>query len=177
MSVVVAVGSTNPVKVAAVRQIFEQAFPGIRTISLDVPSGVPDQPLGEEETLRGAVARARAALESGGADFGAGIEAGVVLEGERAWMMGYTAIAARDGTVSWSRGIQFLLPPAVAEAVRAGREVGPVMDEVSGIHEIKKKGGTVGFLTEGLLDRTSALAMMVAAALPPHLHPDLYRKD
>ena len=41
-------------------------------------SGVPDQPWGDEETIRGALARARAARVALDADWGIGIEGGVI---------------------------------------------------------------------------------------------------
>lgn len=177
MAIIVAVGSTNPVKVEAVRRIWTRAFAHAQMLAVDVPSGVSDQPIGEEETLAGAIQRARGAREAHGADFGVGIEAGVLLDGDRAWMMGYTAICAREGALSWSRGIQVALPPGIAAALRAGRELGPIMDQLTGIQDNKKKGGAVGYLTDGLLDRTEALANMVAGAMPPHLHPELYGRD
>jgi len=60
----VAVGSTNPVKLAAARAVLSRAAPDLRVEAVAVPSGVPDQPWGDDETIRGALARARAARES-----------------------------------------------------------------------------------------------------------------
>ena len=77
----VAVGSCNPVKVEAVRRAFAAAFPDSEvTVSKhDVPSGVSDQPRGEEETRLGAQQRARGALAAAAAaDYGVGLEGGVV---------------------------------------------------------------------------------------------------
>ena len=62
----VAVGSKNPVKLAAVRQAFFRAFPDrpLVCVGHDVPSGVSDQPWGHDETEMGA--RQRASSLSGG---------------------------------------------------------------------------------------------------------------
>eukprot|EP00934_Nitzschia_sp_Nitz4_P009409 Nitzschia sp. Nitz4//scaffold111_size72815//30948//31813//NITZ4_005788-RA/size72815-processed-gene-0.51-mRNA-1//1//CDS//3329533174//9399//frame0 len=71
----VAVGSTNPVKVAAVKNALQQAILtggaatnaesiDIQVHGYSVPSGVPDQPIGDGETLQGAKNRARAAYEA-----------------------------------------------------------------------------------------------------------------
>ena len=62
----IAVGSTNPVKIGAVRGVTERIVPGVRVEGIAVDSGVSDQPWGDEETIRGAVARARAARSSRG---------------------------------------------------------------------------------------------------------------
>src|SRR5215467_13542629 len=76
----VVVGSTNPVKIAAVAAVFERSGSPARVHGLAVPSGVRDQPEGDAETIRGATQRARTALEASDADFAIGIEGGVVEE-------------------------------------------------------------------------------------------------
>jgi inosine/xanthosine triphosphatase len=170
----VAVGSTNPVKIGAARRIFGQLFPGAAVTGLAVPSGVSAQPIGAEETRQGAVNRARAALAAGDADFGVGLEGGVAFRGDECWMIQFCAIAHRSGRIGIGEGVQFLLPPRIGEAVRAGGEVGPLMDGLSGIANIKQKGGAIGFLTNGLVVREEMYAHMVAAALVRFLHPELY---
>ena len=57
----VAVGSTNPVKVGAARRVVTRLAAVVEVTGVAVPSGVPDQPWGDEETIRGARTRARAA--------------------------------------------------------------------------------------------------------------------
>ena len=81
MARVVVVSSKNPVKIGAARQGFELMFPGgagfdIR--SLSVPSGVPEQPFSDQETLDGATNRANnARAAEPDADYWVGIEGGV----------------------------------------------------------------------------------------------------
>ena len=80
----VAVGSKNPVKLAAVRQAFFRAFPDrpLVCVGHDVPSGVSDQPWGHPETRLGAIQRRRGAFTADmGADYAVGIEGGVVDTG------------------------------------------------------------------------------------------------
>lgn len=170
----VAVGSTNPVKVGAARRIFAQFLPDARILPVNVPSGVPDQPVGDDETMQGAEARARAALEATGAEWGVGLEGGVTFRGEDCWMNGFCAVVHRDGRVGIGRGTQFLLPPSIGKGVRAGGEVGPLMDQLTGQHNIKQQGGAIGFFTNGAILREDAFAMMVAAALVRFFHPELY---
>jgi non-canonical (house-cleaning) NTP pyrophosphatase len=45
-----AVGSTNPVKLAAARAVLARAFPACAVRAVAAPSGVPDQPWGDDET-------------------------------------------------------------------------------------------------------------------------------
>jgi non-canonical (house-cleaning) NTP pyrophosphatase len=78
----VAVGSTNPVKIPAVRAVISRVAPGAKVEGRPVASTVWDQPWGDEETARGARARAIAAHQAFGADLGIGMEGGLV-EDER----------------------------------------------------------------------------------------------
>lgn len=172
----VAVGSTNPVKVNAARRIFDQLFPSCEVVGVDIESGVPAQPVGEAETVAGAANRARAALAALGVDFGIGLEGGVVFEGDDCWMINCCAAVHRDGRIGIGKGHSFLLPPVVAEGVRAGHEVGPLIDGLSGESDTRKKGGAIGFLTNGTVLREDIFAATVGAALVQFLHPELYRK-
>lgn len=173
----VAVGSKNPVKVGAGRNVMERLFPGIAVQGIEVPSGVPVQPIGEEETAQGAINRARAAREALDADFGVGLEGGVAFKGHACWMVQYCAVADRTGRVSVAPGVQFLLPPSIGRQVRAGAEVGPLFDAVAGVANIKQKTGVIGFLTNGLVLREDMYTHMVAAAMVQFLHPELYAND
>ena len=110
----VAVGSSNPVKVAAVRAVLSRTSPATVVVSVDVASGVPDQPWGDEETIRGATARARAALTAGDADLGIGIEGGVVEMPDGVRTCAWAAIAHRDGRVHVGGSLAMPLPPAIA---------------------------------------------------------------
>jgi len=60
----VVVGSTNPVKIAAVAAVLGRTGTGAHVDGIAVPSGVRDQPEGDDETIRGARQRAQAALDA-----------------------------------------------------------------------------------------------------------------
>jgi len=72
------------------------------------------------------------------------------------------------------RTAELRLPPQVAARLRAGEELGPVMDALSGEHNIKQKAGTVGFLTGGLLSRADVWQMGLTLAMAPFLNADLF---
>jgi non-canonical (house-cleaning) NTP pyrophosphatase len=76
--------------------------------------------------------------------------------------------AVTDGD-RWGRGAgpSVALPRSVAERLRAGEELGPVMDDVLGEENVAKRQGAAGALTGGRVDRTEALATAVAGALGP----------
>ena len=71
------VGSKNPVKLAAIRDVMEARFPGADFAPVAVDSGVPDQPVGLEQTLGGAMNRARAAFALS-CDLAVALESGLV---------------------------------------------------------------------------------------------------
>ncbi|MFL5608254.1 MAG: inosine/xanthosine triphosphatase [Gemmatimonadaceae bacterium] len=166
----VAVGSTNPVKVGAARAMVHRLAPGAEVVGVAVPSGVPDQPWGDDETLRGAIARARAARVARDADLGIGIEGGVVAEADGgvrscAW----AAVVGRDGREGIGGSLAMRLPERVAQLVRDGVELGPAMDALTGQHNVKQGVGAVGILTAGLVTRQQAYEVLVAYALVPFL--------
>jgi non-canonical (house-cleaning) NTP pyrophosphatase len=70
-----------------------------------------------------------------------------------------------------------LLPRRIADAVRAGAEVGPISSRVTGVPHIKERQGTVGYLTNGLVTRVTAQEKTVAYALARFLHPELYEEE
>jgi inosine/xanthosine triphosphatase len=169
-----AVGSTNPAKVEAVRRALGRLDPECEVVEVDVPSGVGAMPLGEEVIREGALARARAALESTDAEIAFGLEGGAILDGERAWLTAHVVALTRDaqlGEAAWGR---MLLPRVAAERMRAGEELGDIIDELFARKDSKRQAGAVGLLTEGAVSRTDAFADLVAMACVPFLRPDLY---
>jgi len=172
MSFTIAVGSTNPAKTSAVKAVCERAFPGCKVVGVDVPSGVPEQPIGEDETSTGARNRARAALAAvPGARMGMGLEGGVDREGH---LINCVSVVTTEGQENLTWGVRFPLPPKVVARVLKGEELGPVMDEVSGRSESKKSLGAVGILTNGIFTRAEMWQGPMACALMPFLHPELY---
>jgi inosine/xanthosine triphosphatase len=166
----VAVGSTNPVKVGATRAVVTRLVAAAEVESVAVPSGVPDQPWGDDETIRGAVARAHAARAALDADWGVGIEGGVIDDGgTTVRTCAWAAIVGRNGRESVGGSLSLELPPRVAALVRGGMELGHAMDAMTGQRNVKQGVGAVGILTAGLVTRQGAYETLVAYALVPFL--------
>jgi inosine/xanthosine triphosphatase len=170
----VVVGSTNPVKIAAVTAVLERSGSHARVRGLAVPSGVRDQPDGDAETIRGATQRATAALEASDADFAVGIEGGIVEEAGHMRTCAWAAVVARDGRVGVGGSLAMTLPDRVATLVRGGMELGHAMDRVTGGRDTKHGAGAVGILTAGLVDRQRAYEALVTYALAQFLAPAYY---
>jgi inosine/xanthosine triphosphatase len=171
----VAVGSMNPVKRGAVRVVFAEVAPAARIEGIAVASTVADQPFGDDETIRGAIARATAARIALGADIGVGIEGGVVEQPDGSMRTcAWAAIVDATGRSGIGGSLAMPLPVAVAQMVRDGLELGHAMDRLIGERDTKHGKGAVGILTAGLVDRQGAYEVLVRYALAPFLTPDLF---
>jgi inosine/xanthosine triphosphatase len=171
----VAVGSTNPVKLAAVQAVIGQLWPAACVTALAVDPGVPDQPLSDEEMVAGAQARAVAARVALDADLGVGLEGGVHRSPWGLLLTGWVAVVDRSGRRGLGSGGRLPLPPVLVGPVLAGEELGPAMDRLAGQHDTRRGPGAVGILTNGLVRRDEAFRVAMAYAMASFLHPTWYR--
>jgi len=161
----ITVGSKNPVKLAAARAVVTRLAAGVTVEAVEVPSGVPDQPFGDDETIRGALARARAARQKMDSDFGVGIEGGVVEMPDGSMRTcAWAAVVSRSGRHGVGGSLAMPLPDSVAEMIRGGLELGHAMDKLTSQSNTKHGAGAVGILTAGLVDRQAAYEVLVAYA-------------
>jgi inosine/xanthosine triphosphatase len=169
------VGSKNPVKFQATGNVLEKIYGELEVQAIDVDSGVPDQPIGLEVTVQGAINRAKNAF-SPDFDLSVGIESGL-LEVPHS-ITGYLDLqwcAIYDGekiTLGVSAGFEY--PPLVIEQVLGGKEVGDVMDQVTGVDKLGQKTGAVSHLTQGMLDRTGNTEQCVLMAMVPRMNEGVY---
>ena len=168
----VAVGSANPVKLAATRAVLAPLAPLALFESRDVPSGVSDQPFGDEETIQGALARAQGARTALDADLGVGIEGGCVRTPDGMRTCAWAVVVDRAGRRGTGGSLAMPLPIAVAQQVDAGIELGHAMDALVSQRDTKRGAGAVGILTAGLVSRQRAYEMLVTYALAPFLTPE-----
>ena len=170
-----AVGASNPAKVAAVTEALATLAAGCAVIAVPVPSGVGPQPFGDAATRAGALERARNALAVSDADIAFGLEGGVELDGDRVWLLSWVAAIDPRGREGFASGLRMLLPPSLAAGLRAGEELGTLVDALFGVTDSKTASGAIGLLTAGAVSRTDAFADLVAMSLAPWIHPDHYR--
>jgi inosine/xanthosine triphosphatase len=172
----VAVGSGNPVKLAAATAVLAWAAPGANVTAQAVASGVPDQPFGDDETIAGARARAIRAREALDADLGVGLEGGVVDGPAGMRTCAWCVVVHRDGREGIGGSLAMPLPDAVAEMIRGGEELGHAMDKLVAERGTKHGKGAVGILTAGRIDRQGAYEVLVTYALAPFVTPALYAR-
>ncbi len=173
----VVVGSQNPVKLNATRNILEKIYGEIDISSRDVGSGVPDQPFGLDQTIQGAINRAKNSY-SADVDLSIGIESGLMETPNT--LTGYIDLqwcAIFDGekvTLGVSSGFEY--PPEVVKEVLNGVEVGDVMDRITGISNLGTKKGAVSHLSKDMLNRTENTEQCVLTAMIPRMNEDIYFK-
>jgi len=176
MNYKVLLGSTNPVKIAAVDYAFKAVFTDCEIVcqGVSAPSGVADQPMDTEQTKAGALNRVEfCAKEHGGYDFYVAIEGGVDLFAGSAAAFACIAIKHEEQLIV-GRSANLPLPVAIYRALEQGEELGDVMDRLFNTHNIKQKGGAIGLLTNELETRQSTYQQALVLALAPFIHPQLY---
>jgi inosine/xanthosine triphosphatase len=171
----VGVATGNRVKLEAVRNVFTQVFGFVDVVEVATDPDGPGQPLGNR-TVEGAIRRARTALERSHADFGVGGEAGLfyVESLTRHLDIQYCAIIDSSGSATYGHGPGFEYPPEVTKAALEGHAVGDIMSGITGIERIGHKSGSIGYLSGGLINRTSLTELAVLMALIPRIRPELY---
>lgn len=173
----IVVASQNPVKAQAARGGFQRMFPEEEFIlrPLTVPSGVSEQPFSSEETLQGALQRAQVARQLDPlADYWVGMEGGVEVHGQELCSYSWVAILSHELTGK-ARSGTFFLPPAIADLVRQGMELGEADDHFFQQSNSKQKSGAIGILSGDVIDRAQLYEHAVVLALVPFKNQDLYR--
>jgi inosine/xanthosine triphosphatase len=176
---IIAVASTNPVKIKAARNGFKKLFPAekFNVKPIIVPSGVSDQPFGNDETLQGAKNRVYNLLRAvPKADFWVGIEGGVEEWQTELVAFAWVFITDQIRTGKGRTG-SFFLPPAITEMVRQGKELGEADDIVFNRSNSKQENGAIGILTNNVIDRVQLYEPAVIMALIPFLNQQLFPPD
>lgn len=185
---IIAIGSTNNVKVNAAMQAFadfrlfisdpdevSSIFDGLVIKDFAVDSGVAPQPFGLVQTQLGSRNRSKALRElCPDADYFVGMEAGVIVQPEGMYEVSTATIIDQKGNTSFASGGQILLPPAIAQLVASGLELGQASDKFFGKTDSKQATGTVGLLSKNAITRRDLFYSVVLSALVPFMSPSLY---
>ncbi len=160
----IAVGSENPTKIQAV----SQAFKGFLSLDSHIypvkTSTFTKQPL-NAETISCAIDRAKQAWDSReNLDYSVGIESGIFSFDE--YSLDIAIAAVYDGnSVSLGNSMGFQLPSHVIQNLAPGRELGEIVEKLSGIKDIGKKEGIISYLSGGRLKRLEMNVQAVKCAL------------
>jgi inosine/xanthosine triphosphatase len=171
----IAVGSKNPLKLDAVKNVARRVFGPVQVEGVEVNSGVSHNPLSDSETIAGAVTRAKAAREKSGADLGVGIEGGITEVDGNFYTCVWCAVDT-GGELLTGGGVHIPVPPKVLRMItRDQMEMGAAMDRLTSIEDTKRKMGFEGIITKGLISRQDSFETVVGYALAKLISPELYR--
>ncbi len=172
----VAVGSKNPVKIAAVHEAFKKIFPDTHwhVEGLEVDSGVAHQPMSDEESIVGATNRATRAIKELGGDYGVGLEGGLQEIHGQWFDSGWIVVVDKTGNKGIGSTIKMPTPAKLMALVSKGIELGKANDIVFQTTNSKEAEGHFGLMTRNAITRTSGYRDGVIAALARFIHPDLF---
>lgn len=164
------IGTTNEAKINAVKETIRayDFLRGVKIHSIKVSSQVSEQPTSIEETLRGAMNRARQAFTT--CDYSIGIESGLMeIPYTKSGYMDVTACAIYDGKefhIGLSSAFEY-----PKDMTRLVLDKGLTISEAAhrtGLSENPKLGeaeGVIGILTKGRLPRKEYTKQAITTAL------------
>ncbi len=166
----IVLGTTNQAKRNAV-----VLATGVEPVCVKVPSGISDQPLSEQETVLGAINRAKNAFEAvADAKLALGLEGGLHYDDTytQQWYL-LSVCAAWDGQKLYlGKGLYFPIPNQVGEKIKQqGIELKTLIDELSGTTGSNHREGAYGLFTNGRITRANVFCDAVIAALTPFTSP------
>jgi inosine/xanthosine triphosphatase len=128
----VAVGSKNPVKIAATKEAFKKLFPEEQweVIGIEVASGVPDQPMSDEESISGARNRAIKSMKELDTDYGVGLEGGLQEISGHWFDNGWIVVVDKNGNEGVGSTVKMPTPAKLMELIYQGIELGIANDMV-----------------------------------------------
>ena len=179
--IIIAVGSTNPIKIQAVAEVLKHSFLEQAQIqAVSASSEIQEQPLSLEETILGAKNRAKNAFAlCAGCSYSFGIESGLFpAQGTATGFLEACICAIFDGkkyAVGLSCG--FEVPhPVLRLIVEKNLDLNQACYE-AGLSTNEKLGqaeGIIGMLTKGRIPRKEYTKQCVTTALIQLENPNLY---
>jgi inosine/xanthosine triphosphatase len=185
----IALGSDRVPKIMAVRATLSRIAEIDRTwadatvIARAVTTNIPAMPLTDWQLMEGARERALAVrdlLISQGleAEIYVGLEGGfhsISIEGEWHTFLRGWAYATDDKKAAFGAAPSITVPESLARKVIEGRtELGLVIDEVAGKHDVRSRQGAWGVLSKDLLTRSMSFELALIGALAPFYNSALY---
>ncbi|MED1781376.1 inosine/xanthosine triphosphatase [Brevibacillus fortis] len=161
-----ALGTTNEAKRLAV-----QKATGTEPICLSVPSGVAAQPMSEEETITGAINRAKAARsQAPEAEIGLGLEGGLTYDEQftKQWYLISICAAWNGSELFIGKGLAFPIPNQAVQRIQQEQiELGTIIDEWGKTVGSNHRGGAYSLLTDNRVWRSDVFCDAVIAAITP----------
>ena len=185
----IALGSDRAAKIMAVRAsvarvaAIDPEWADVNVVARRVETSAPAMPLTDWQLMEGARERALAVRDSLfsrrlEADIYVGLEGGfhsISVGGEWHTFLRGWAYATDGEKSAFGAAPSISVPPTMVKRVVEGRkELGTVIDEVTGGRDIRSKQGAWGVLSRDLVTRSMSFELALIAAFAPFYNPKLY---
>jgi inosine/xanthosine triphosphatase len=185
----IALGSDRAAKIMAVRACvarlatIDSDWTNANVVARRVEVNIPAMPLTDWQLMEGARERALAVRDSLQsrrleADVYVGLEGGfhsISIGGEWHTFLRGWAYATNGEKGAFGAAPSISVPAEIVKKVIQGRrELGAVIDEVTGGRDIRSKQGAWGVLSRDLVTRSMSFELALIAALAPFYNPKLY---
>lgn len=158
------VASTNEAKVKACKEVLND----YQVISLKVDSLVSSQPKSDEETIQGALNRAKALPKDG---LRIGLEAGVNFHNDRLFLVNWGVLIDEEENVYYAGGTRIELPDFVKKGIfDEGKELADIMGETFHDQDIRLKQGAIGIFTNNQIKRVDIFIHIVKLLYGEYLY-------
>ncbi|HEB13527.1 MAG TPA: inosine/xanthosine triphosphatase [candidate division CPR3 bacterium] len=178
------VGSKNELKINAVKEVltlYPDLFPDTDILGVDSGVDLYGHPITLEETVEGAIDRAKKVL--GDCDYSFGLEGGLLkVPLTKSGYMEISVCAVYNGSdISLGLSPAFEWPEDVTKMILSGKADGSQAFKRLGLTKEDKlgaiKGGIAGILTKGRLTREELIKTSVIAALIRLENPEYYNRE
>ena len=171
-SMKIIIGSENKAKNHAVKHVFSTYLPDFKHeyISITTDSKVRSQPLNLDEGFEGAKNRALDCLNYEGSDIGVGLEGTVHTLKTGMYLIGCAAIADKNKNLYYGASAAVLIPKNIKSEIDKGKELGPLMLELTKNQNLRNTGGANSIFTNNLYTRVDEFKDAILVALGSYLY-------
>jgi inosine/xanthosine triphosphatase len=161
----------------------DRGWAEVNVVARQVTTNLPAMPLTDWQLMQGARERALAVRDSLRsrrleADIYVGLEGGfhsISIEGEWHTFLRGWAYATNGEKSAFGAAPSISVPPVIVKNVIEGRrELGSVIDEVTGGRDVRSRQGAWGVLTRDLITRSMSFEMALIAAFAPFYNSEFY---
>ena len=185
----IALGSDRAAKIMAVRAsvarvaAIDPDWANVNVVARRVETSAPAMPLTDWQLMEGARERALAVRDSLHsrrleADIYVGLEGGfhsISIGGEWHTFLRGWAYATNGERSAFGAAPSISVPAEIVKSVVQGRrELGNVMDEITGARDVRSKQGAWGVLSRDLVTRSMSFELALIAAFAPFYNPKFY---
>ncbi len=186
---IIAIGSTRPPKVAAVKEAFEkirqQFLPTtpVEYLPCEVSTDINHMPLTMEELMQGAYNRVQNLIhmfkqDNPAPDFYVGLEGGFFsiefLQSKKYFLQGWVYVCDGEKGYFAASGAMQVPEIIVKEVVAKQQELGEIIDRYGTEEDVRSKEGAFGVFSRGLITRKVSFEFAVTAAFMPFFNQSLY---